>query len=350
MFSLTMMPQVRSTCPWGSEAESVKPARKQHHNQQSSCPWESEATSESFKPGRQQLRQHQQRDTCPWGDGGSERSSSKSRRSNSSSRTKNTCPWSDNAPDGDSASLARAEKLRQRPPVGFHGCAGSGAPKPPRAPERDSYPAQPDMLHSFPVDKDSFPAQRDMAHTEPVASDMSGDPDAQERADLIEKCLAHGLTDEQIEGVLREHMFQKMMEKEAEADMIAAHQTSTMAANSIGKSQMTGGDMPLVKPANSSVAAKRQANAQAKKSTSFGPSDEEIAGILEVGRTTSPPMHAYENKPSTMEMKNGKAKEVAKSGFNLGHHSEQDSRAAYLESQRTAAAVKARNRGGTGIF
>merc|ERR1719420_2461647 len=106
-----------------------------------------------------------------------------------------------------------------------------------------------------------------------------------------------------------------MMENEAAA---AAHQTSTLAANSIGKSQMPGGDMPPMKPANSSVAAKRQAKAQAKKSISFGPSDEEIAGILEVGRTPSPTMHVFENKPSNMEMKNGKAKQVATSGFNLG--------------------------------
>merc|ERR1712224_224493 len=188
--------------------------------------------------------------TCPWGDGGSERSSSRSRRTGSSSRTKNTCPWSDSSDvtDGHSASLARAEKLRQRPPVGYHGCAGSGAPKPPRAPERDLHPAQPDMPHSFPVEKDSFPSQRDTAHTEPVALGMSCDPDAQERADLIEKCLAHGLTDEQIEGVLREHMFQKMMEQEEAERAAQAPLPKTPAATA-----------PPVKPATSSVAAKRQA-------------------------------------------------------------------------------------------
>jgi hypothetical protein len=180
-----------------------------------------------------------------------------------------------------------------------------------------------------------------MAHPEPVASDMSCDPDAQERADLIEKCLAHGLTDEQIEGVLREHMFQKMMEKENQEDgaTAAAHQMSNVA----GKS----GAKPPAQPANPSVAAKRQA--KAKKAISFGPSDEEIAGILEGGRTPSPSMHSFENAPSTLDMKNGK-KQVATSGFNLGCHSEQDSRAAYMESQQKAAAAKARNRSGMGIF
>merc|ERR1739847_113542 len=105
-----------------------------------------------------------------------------------------------------------------------------------------------------------------------------------------------------------------------------------------------------MKPANSSVAAKRQAQAMAKKSISFGPSEEDIAGILEVGRTQSPEMHTFESNPATMDTKNRKAKQVASSGFNLGCHSEQDSRAAYLESQRTAAAAKARNRSGMGIF
>merc|ERR1711985_46654 len=96
------------------------------------------------------------------------------------------------------------------------------------------------MSHSFPVvnEKDSFPAQRDMAHNEPVASDMSCDPDAQERADLIEKCLAHGLTDEQIEGVLREHMFQKMMEnEEKERNVTPPEATAPMRASAPARGQ-----------------------------------------------------------------------------------------------------------------
>merc|ERR1719160_1908619 len=102
-------------------------------------------------------------------------------------------------------------------------------------------------------------------------------------------------------------------------------------------------DAPPVKAANSSVAAKRQAKAMAKKSASFGPSDDEIAEIIEVGRTPSPTeMHVLENTPATMKMKNDKAKQVAVSGFNVGCHSEQASRSAFLESQRAAAAAKAR--------
>jgi len=156
---------------------------------------------------------------------------------------------------------------------------------------------------------DAYPAQLDVPHAEPVASDMSYDPDAQERADLIEKCLAHGLTDEEIEGVLREHMFQKMMEKE----MIAEGQAAKAAAP-----QMPEYDAPPMRPANSSVAAKRQAKAMAKKSASFGPSDDEIAEIIEVGRTPSPTeMHVLESTPATMKMKNDKAKQVAVSGFNV---------------------------------
>jgi len=249
--------------------------------------------------------------------------------------------------DRDSASLARAEKLRQKAPVEFQGCAGSGAPKPPRAPERDSYPAQRDFKAAsavkqdpYPAYQDSYPAQQDMPCTEPVASDMSYDPDAQERADLIEKCLAHGLTDEEIEGVLREHMEQKMMEKEKQVEERVAKAAARMMEH----------DAAPVKPASSSVASKRQAKAMNKKSTSFGPSDEEIAEIIEIGRTPSPEMNHLQNIPTMMKMKNEKAKQVAASGYNVGSHSEQDSRAAYLASQQTAAAAKARNRNGSGIF
>merc|ERR1712188_210544 len=60
----------------------------------------------------------------------------------------------------------------------------------------------------------TVPAQQDVARAQPVASELDYDPDAQERADLVTKCLAAGFNDEEIEGVLREHMFQKMLEQE----------------------------------------------------------------------------------------------------------------------------------------
>jgi len=354
-------------------------------------PWNNEATSApSAKSGRQLSQQRQQGNTCPWSDAGSERSgsrgSSKSRRSNSSSTAQSTCPWSSGpqSADADTTAIARADRLRQRPPLGMQGAAGSGAPRG-QAAEVDSFPAQPDMSRASLCDQrtctPAAPAQRDTSgRAEPVASELACDPDAQERADLIEMCISRGLSDEQIEGILREHMTQKMMMQEQDRD--GRHEFSappractppkapvrppqaSLASKLISKSQVhlseqyqkelsssSGGyaHQEPPQPAKSSVAVKRQSKAASlrSKSVSFGPSDEEIAGLLEdhaYGRTPSPHMDA----PAASHMKNEKALEVGGSG--IANHSAGDARAVFLESQQKAAAAKNRNRNGQGIF
>jgi hypothetical protein len=185
---------------------------------------------------------------------------------------------------------------------------------------------------------------------------------------LIEKCLAHGLSDEQIEGVLREHMFQKMLEQErgaappmaaagaavAEAPASTGYQprnaaqvqappASSFASRIIAKSQehltdeykaeLAAASKAAPPPEctfeprkQSSVAAKRKARASSQHRVSFGPSDEEIVGILEghsAGRTPSP-------------VGNGEASSFPTS--------------AYLQSQRQAAEAKNKNRNGSIIF
>merc|ERR1719379_2635295 len=79
-------------------------------------------------------------------------------------------------------------------------------------------------------ERSTGPAQPEQRYTEPDASELAHDPDAQERADLIEKCLAHGLSDEEIEGVLREFMFQKMVEQEENERAAAAAAAPEAAA------------------------------------------------------------------------------------------------------------------------
>lgn len=178
---------------------------------------------------------------------------------------------------------------------------------------------------------------------------------------MIRKCLEHGLNDEQIEGILREHMWQKMQEQEqanappkAGPPVRAPAKASTQppAAPSMGQSKaslliaksqgsLSSGyqkelsDAQLKAPPPectfearkpSSVAAKRQARAASSKSISFGPSDEEIAGIIEQGRTPTP------------------QKDESKR-----HEQPDDARSAFLQSQERAAAAKNRNRG-QGIF
>lgn len=217
------------------------------------------------------------------------------------------------------------------------------------------------------------PAQQEAARAEPVASELECDPDAQERADLITKCLAAGLSDDQIEGVLREHMFQKMVEQEqmeraaappmaaaaavaAEAPAPCSYQprnsaqapaASSVASRLIAKSheqlapeykaeletaskQAQPPECTFQAPKHSSVAAKRKARAESK-SVSFGPSDEEIVGIIEAhtsGPTPSPCIN--EQKGS------GGAPNIQRS--------------AYMENKRLASEAKTKSRNGSIIF
>merc|ERR1712139_354192 len=105
-------------------------------------------------------------------------------------------------------------------------------------------------------------------------------------------------------------MCMKMMAQEQERAEVPPQTVehpvqSSLAAQLIGKSQeslpedykkeLYTSEQEAPKPAISSVAAKRQARAASLKSVSFGPSDEEIAGLLEdhaYGRTPSPQMEA----------------------------------------------------------
>jgi hypothetical protein len=147
---------------------------------------------------------------------------------------------------------------------------------------------------------------------------MECDPDAQERADLIEKCLAHGLSDEEIEGVLREHMFAKMVEQEERERSHGGYKAAAPEEAPPAECKFEPRKPP-------SVAAKRQAKAASLKSVSFGPSDEEIAGILEDHARQTPSPQA-QGKPVD------------------------EARAAYLQSKQQALAAKNRNRNGSTIF
>jgi hypothetical protein len=172
---------------------------------------------------------------------------------------------------------------------------------------------------------------------------------------LIRKCLEHGFNDEQIEGILREHMWQKMQEQEQEQANAppkaaaparapeAPSMGQSMASRLVAKSQesLSSGYQKELSDAQhkapppectfearkpSSVAAKRQARAASSKSISFGPSDDEIVGIIEQGRTPTPPMDESKR-----------------------HEQPDDAHSAFLQNQQRAAAAKNRNRG-QGIF
>lgn len=280
-------------------------------------PWEKEADGLAMPAGKVvRLREKMPQNTCPWGEVNDE-NVVKSPRPSPSRASHNTCPWGTGGlEDAHTAALQRAERIRQKPAERFEGCAGIGAPKRVQ-PQSNPHPTEQNLSAA---QQDSNTASAPVQDTAGFVPTYDSDEDAKERALLIEKCLAHGLSDEEIEGVLREHMFQKEL-------------------GQVERQEDLGG---TIKPANTSVAAQRQAKAMAVK-PSYGPSDEEIANVLHE--------HLSPRDPNDLAQRGRLGKKTEITGkivaTNLGATS---SRNAYLDSHKAATAAKNRNRAGEGIF
>lgn len=318
-----------STCPWG--APGAEDGQAAPYRRDTSVP----------------------RSTCPWGDDGNQAKASSGRRSLSNT-PKDTCPWSasGSGQDGDSIAIQNAARRRHRPPPSNEGCAGHGAPRAPSR-ERDMMPAQrlmPEASCRAPSrERDAQPAQRD-APSQQMGQELGGcgptadEDDAEERNMLIEKCLAHGLDDEQIIGVLEEHKRQKM---QAKLEQMQQEQVSQPEQFQHMEEQQTA--LPETFPpkaAPTSLAAKRQAKAAAKKSLSFGPSDEEIVSVIQEHMT--PPDTPPDAGPTSLAAKRAKARDV--STTTIGSFDSDRSRSAYIQSQQQAAACRSKNRASQGIF
>jgi hypothetical protein len=164
---------------------------------------------------------------------------------------------------------------------------------------------------------------------EPNSSTFSpaddAEAEAKERSALIENCLMHGLSDEEIEGVLREHMFQK----EAERQQRELEKAGTLKPETLA-------------PVNTSIAAQRQAKAKgnAKGVSQYGPSDQEVADMLYDNRTPSP-------RAPQVGLRDRKKVEITAKVGDLGATG---CRNAYFDSKQVANAAKDRNRNGQGIF
>lgn len=150
--------------------------------------------------------------------------------------------------------------------------------------------------------RDAAPAQMDTAAYEPVARDtgagvcLGGSQGAPQELDasekeIIEKCLAHGLDDEAIYGILEEHRLRQSQMQEAEA---------------LGSTQQ--------------------------------PLEEHM----------TPPETPGEGGPASVAGKRAKAREI--STVTIGDFDSDKSRSAFLQSQQQAAAARSRNRASQGIF
>jgi len=308
---------------------------------------------------------------------------------------KSTCPWGTEANDLDSARLADAARRRQRDSPKNFGAAGSGAPKLPPSMGEAGIPAN--LSKCFPGQplmgepEAGFPAQNaqlaeeaaDMTQrpgpqptSDTLASNAGGaefapvgddeDEEQREQRELIQHCLAEGLEEDQILEILDEWQNQKLIQRTQErmhpeqpqevAEPKGSDQASSLAAS------------------GTSLAASRQA--KAKKNLSFGPTDEEIVGVLQdFAKENQTPPEAPPNSlgleiagnslrancggPNSLGLEIGgqsvslaakRKKDREASEASVGSFSETKSRAAYLQSKQQLDAVKRKNALSSGIF
>lgn len=314
-----------ATCPWGGDAETASTASSRQPS--------------SRKPSS----------TCPWGADGDEVPSSKPRKMITKD-TRDTCPWSSSANDKDSVRLADAERRRQRPSPSNFGRAGAGAPKPPpqmfpRTEPADA--AQPAMAQREAVDvtQKLEPCPQPAA----VAGDIDEEEqDREEQREIIQQCLAEGLSEERILELLEEWQNEKLIRQTQERMQREQGQSMAAAQPSVAASRNAGPqpDALGLGVCGASVAATRQA--KASKALSFGPSDQEIVGVL--NEYTKENMTPPDSPPNAVSLAAKRAKDRQPSEASVGSFNTDKSRAAYLQSKNQAEAVKNKQRMGPGIF
>lgn len=321
------------------------------------CPWGVGDTSETAS--NVSSRAPSSRNTCPWG--AEEAPLPKTKRSVNKT-PQSTCPWGPTTNDMHTAQLQKAADRRQRGSPKNYGAAGSGAPKasplmsvgmtvaqncgdiPPRARDEGAEntqrmePAAMPCMQPFPTDS----AMSGEGAPMPGAGgdDDDEDEEQQEQREIINQCLAEGLSEDKILEILEEWSSQKLVERTRErlqAEQAAVADPSSADQEALGSSRRGSG---------SSITANRQA--KAKKSLSFGPMDEEIVGVLKdfSKENLTPP----ESPPNSLGLAAKRKKEREISEAKVGSFDEEKSRAAYLETKKQMDAVKNKNRLSSGIF
>lgn len=296
------------------------------------CPWgeggslETASVASSRKPSP--------RPTCPWGTAGNEEPAKGKKLG---TRPQDTCPWSASANDKDSKRLADAARMRQKPLPSHQGCAGSGAPKiPPKMLPREEAAAVAENAFIPQMSQQQASNEAAEATLKVESFQGGGDEDEQdEQREIIQQCLAEGLSEERIMEILDEWQNSKLMQ--ITADRMKREQPAANPFQGAPQHEAFG-------VCGTSVAASRQA--KASKSLAFGPSDEEIVGVLKDYKKEN--ITPQSGSPSSVSLAAKRAKDREHSGAAIGSFDTDLSRAAYLESKSKMAQNKQRL--SSGIF
>jgi len=305
------------------------------------CPWrdaETGSTASSRQPSSRTPS------TCPWGvDGSQAELPPKSKKQHPGRAQNDTCPWGASAIDADSRRLAEAAARRQRPSPSNAGRAGSGAPKMfTRREDTSAAAASADLAADVTLKGgDELAMQANPEEAYGAEYDDDG-LDKEEERMIIQKCLQEGMDEDGIMQVLDEWQNAKLIEltqkkmqhgQALQAKPAASRQTAPEGLGVQG----------------SSVAASRQARSD--KQSQFGPSNEEIMGVLNdySKENTTPP----ESPPNALTIAGKRAKDrdvFNATKPNAGTLDQEKSRAAYLASKAQMDAAKSKQRMSSGIF
>lgn len=293
---------------------------------ETTCPWNFGNSVETASTVSS--RQPSSRSTCPWG-GNANEVQQPTLKKMVGKIPESKCPWGADVNDRDSVKLADAARRRQLPSPKNYGAAGSGAPK--------GGPA----AQTFAPVKDEFAeVTQKLDVVRPDVALASGDDEDKEQREIIQQCLAEGLSEDSINEILDQWQNNKLLQLTQKR--LQMEQPQSFAAPKLAND-------PQCRTSGNSLAANRQA--KAKKSLSLGPSDEEIVDVLnDYSKENQTPIDSGSNTPTllTLAAKRAKDREASEAAF--GSFDSEKSRAAYFHSKSQADAVKNKNRLGSGIF
>jgi hypothetical protein len=181
------------------------------------------------------------------------------------------------------------------------------------------------------------------------------DEDQREQREIIQQCLAEGLTEDRILEILDEWANQKLVMRTQERIEAAPQRANAVPlAAEQPTMRISGGfaqaDTTSPPGSGGSLAASRQA--KAKKSISIGPTDAEVVDILQdyAKENLTPSESSVYSQGNALSLADKRKKDKEPSLATVGSYDSDKARAAYLQSRSQMDKMKNQARAGGQIF
>lgn len=218
-----------TTCPWAHPEVLLaqQEAKGIHLRKAAAPPWGNDATP-APSPSKKHL-QSTTKETCPWTGQTADRDTAtfekSSQRRQRSSSTANS-ESSNSVPDAHTVAFERAARRREKPPPSpAPGSAGAGGIH-----RRDKNTEQ---IRYFPKEDKGSPFHTPQSSALAAPAPPGSSEEADEQKLVLKRCLAYGLSEQEIASVLEEHAIQKAMQRKEQAASLSSNFSPSSPAGQI---------------------------------------------------------------------------------------------------------------------